>query len=339
MLHRIVENVLLVGVHLRRAPSPARAPAPAALRPLIEALEPERARHDALAIHFGHRYRSGFWSIYLLSAVAVLFAVLPLALGWDDSRHTLHPILGIWALGEVVIICTVAITYWLGHRRDWQGQWLEARTTAELIGYLPLLAPLVDFERPEEDPDWYLRVFDPGQHLRGNREVTELCRRHETKVRSQLAGAWKDPKFVADYAAWTAGTLEGQAHYHHGVAHRQHALRHRAHALSNALFGLTALGALLHLVLHTLYLSIVTTFFPALGASIHGAIAQSEAYRLETSSSRLEQDLRRAIARLEEAAAQGTEAVRESVRDALALILEEHQDWHMLVRPHALPLA
>jgi len=26
------------------------------------------------------------------------------------------------------------------------------------------------------------------------------------------------------------------------------------------------------------------------------------------------------------------------VEAALALILEEHQDWHMLVRPHHLPL-
>jgi len=32
-------------------------------------------------------------------------------------------------------------------------------------------------------------------------------------------------------------------------------------------------------------------------------------------------------------------AIRESIQEALELILEEHQDWHMLVRPHHLPLA
>jgi hypothetical protein len=32
-------------------------------------------------------------------------------------------------------------------------------------------------------------------------------------------------------------------------------------------------------------------------------------------------------------------AVKASIEDALALILEEHQDWQMLVRPHHLPLA
>jgi hypothetical protein len=31
--------------------------------------------------------------------------------------------------------------------------------------------------------------------------------------------------------------------------------------------------------------------------------------------------------------------LRMSVEAALALILEEHQDWNLLVRPHHLPLA
>lgn len=300
--------------------------------------------------------------IYLLSAVAVLFAVLPLALGWDDSRHILHPYLGIWALGEVLIISTVAAVYWLGHRRDWQGEWLRARTTAELLGYLPMLAPLVDFRRGCEEADWYLRVFDPGQHLRGNREVTALCRRYEAQMREALASVWADTQFVAAYARWSASILEQQEHYHRSVVLRQKVLQHRIHTVNIWLFGLTALGALTHLMLHSLYLSIVTTFFPALGASLHGALAQSEAYRLEVASDRLSKDLRMAVARIREAAAAPAAAaphtsprtagsvsfvhdsaaaaqlVRDAVQAALSLILEEHQDWHMLVRPHRLPL-
>jgi hypothetical protein len=30
--------------------------------------------------------------------------------------------------------------------------------------------------------------------------------------------------------------------------------------------------------------------------------------------------------------------VKARIQSAMALILEEHQDWHMLVRPHRLPL-
>ncbi|HEY6453580.1 MAG TPA: hypothetical protein VIX87_13395 [Steroidobacteraceae bacterium] len=55
-------------------------------------------------------------------------------------------------------------------------------------------------------------------------------------------------------------------------------------------------------------------------------------------------DLRGAIARIEltldaDAGPADAGALRTSIEAALALILEEHQDWHMLVRPHQMPLA
>jgi hypothetical protein len=89
---------------------------------------------------------------------------------------------------------------------------------------------------------------------------------------------------------------------------------------------------------------VITTFFPALGASLHGALAQSEAYRLGSTSERLWGELQRAIgairATLEpRSSALAVEPIQESILAAIELILEEHQDWHMLVRPHHLPLA
>ena len=95
-------------------------------------------------------------------------------------------------------------------------------------------------------------------------------------------------------------------------------------------------------MVHTLWLSVITTFLPALGASLHGALAQSEAYRLAVTSERLDGELKASIERIEAAqAASGADAeqgIRNAVRDAIGVILEEHQDWHMLVRPHHLPL-
>ncbi len=159
-----------------------------------------------------------------------------------------------------------------------------------------------------------------------------------------LAGAWSDPEFIASYARWTIDILEQQRHYHHGIAGKQHALRHRVHTVNSALFSLTAVGALMHLVIHTLWLSLVTTFFPALGASLHGALAQSEAYRLETTSQRLVMELQGAMNRIRTALEAGAPAsdapaLKAAIEAAMALILEEHQDWHLLVRPHNLPLA
>ena len=196
-------------------------------------------------MHFGHRYRSGFWAIYLLSAIAVLFAVMPMALGWDSAAHTLHPYAGLWAVGEVMIIGTVSAIYWLGHHRDWQAEWLRARTTAELTWYLPMLAPLLDFAAPAAEPNWYLRVFDPGQHLRVADDVAALCAENEPLARRLLGAAWNDPQFIANYAQWTIDILEQQRRYHFRVAGKQHALRHRVHSVNSALFALTAVGALI----------------------------------------------------------------------------------------------
>jgi hypothetical protein len=347
-LHQIIQRLLLLGAQLDAAPPPPVPAPPSALAPLIDSIAAAHRTFDGRAVRYGHRYRSGYWAIYVLSAVAVLFAVLPLALGWDDSRHMLHPFVGLWAVGEVLIIIAVGAIYWRGHRRDWQGQWLHARTTAELTWYLPLVAPLVDFCRKDGNANWYLRVFDPGQHVRSAGEVEALCTRHESMAHERLEHAWSDRLFIAGYAAWTIAILEGQQYYHQRVASKQHALLHRVHGLNNWLFGLTGLGALMHLLVHTLWLSLITTFFPALGASLHGALAQSEAYRLSVTSERLVVELRGAVeqirATLEAAAARDPDAlpdpaaVKASVQAAIALILEEHQDWHMLVRPHRLPL-
>jgi hypothetical protein len=342
--HQTVQRLLLLGARLDAQPAPPEPAAPAALRPLIASIAAAHGAFDARAVHFGHRYRSGFWAIYLLSAIAVLFAVLPLALGWDSPSHVLHPYVGLWAAGEVLIIGTVSVIYWLGRHHRWQEQWLRARTTAELSWYLPLVAPLLDFNVLSAEANWYLRVFDPGQHLRAVDEIAALCARHEAQARELLGGAWPNREFVSAYARWTIEILEQQRHYHHSVATRQHALVHRVHMINTYLFGLTALGACMHLLIHTIWLSLITTFFPALAASLHGALAQSEAYRLDNTSRRLVKQLGASIERIRgalvtAAAENDPEPVRVAIQGAMAIILEEHQDWHLLVRPHQLPLA
>jgi hypothetical protein len=343
-LHQFIQRVLLVGAHLESPPAPPAPQAPPALMPLIGAIADAHRSFDERALMYGNRYRSGFWAIYLLSAIAVLFAVMPLALGWDSPNHLLHPYAGLWALAEVLVIGTVSAIYATGNRRDWQGQWLRARTTAELSWYLPMLAPLLDFSAPTAAVNWYTRVFDPGQHPPAADDVAALCARHEPLARSLLATAWSDPAFISGYGRWTMDILAEQRHYHQRIAGKQHALSHRVHKLNSGLFALTALGALTHLAVHSLWLSLVTTFFPALGASLHGALAQSESYRLSVTSERLATGLQDSIERIRTAleareSAQDVVALKAAIEAAMALILEEHQEWHLLVRPHHLPLA
>jgi hypothetical protein len=310
---------------------------------LIDSLAQPHRDFDAVAIRFGHRYRSGFWAIYLLSALAVLCAMMPLALGWDDLSSYLHSYAAGWVISEILVIAGVAAIYWRGHKNSWQGEWLRARTVAELTSYLPLVAPLVDFSKAQDDAGWYSRVLPAGAHTAAPEEVVALCRVNELRTRELLEGAWSDTSFLAQYAAWAVGILQAQQAYHARVARRSHVLRHRIHRVTAALFAFTALGALAHLLVHSRWISLITTVFPALAAALHGALAQSEAYRLESASERVALELQKSVGDIgsalqADAADQRIEGVKTAIRGAVALILQEHQDWYMLVRPHHLPL-
>jgi hypothetical protein len=165
----------------------------------------------------------------------------------------------------------------------------------------------------------------------------------EAETRARLADAWSDPAFVASYAQWTVAILQAQKVYHTRTAIRAHALLHRVHLLTIALFALTGLGATAHLFIHSRRITLLTTFFPALAAALHGALAQTEAYRLHATSERVAAELQAASDTIRAATPipgdANVEALKDAVRAAIELILEEHQDWHMLVRPHHLPLA
>jgi hypothetical protein len=185
-------------------------------------------------------------------------------------------------------------------------------------------------------------VFNPGQHVREASEIDALCLRLAEPARAMQAVLWQDAAAVREYGQWAIGILRGQRIYHQRVRDEQHTLQHRVHRITGCLFALTAAGAALHLFLHTMWLSLVTIFFPALGAALHGALAQSEAFRLEQTSTRLAARLTAAVAEVEAALAYEVAqaaVVAQAVRNAVAAILDEHQDWHGTVRPHHIPLA
>jgi len=340
-LHQHIQRLLLIGARLDTPSAPPIPAPPQRLQSLIDSIAESHREFDTVAIRLGHRYRSGFWAIYLLSASAVLCAMMPLALGWDDFSSYMHSYAAGWVIAEIVVIAAVAAIYWRGHRNDWQGGWLRARTVAELTAYLPLIAPLVDFSK-RRDESWYARVQPTSLDLVTPEAVVALCGTNEPRARELLDDAWSDRGFVVCFAAWTIGILQAQQAYHARVARRCHVLQHRIHRVTAGLFILTALGALAHLVVHSRWISLITTVFPALAAALHGALAQSEAYRLESASERVALELQKSVDEIRQSTNESTGAgparLQSAVRAAVALILEEHQDWYMLVKPHHLPL-
>lgn len=337
--HQRIQALLLVGVRLpATAASPAVDPPPA-IASLVNAIAPAYAASNARAMESGNRYRSAFWGLYLLSAMAVLCAVMPLALGWDNGRHAMHAWAPFWVVLEVILIAVLGLLYRRGHHHDWQGQWLASRTEAELAWYLPLVAPLVVPGKTGLTPSWYARLASNTLHVPESTVINALCARHEPAVAAALHDAWSSPDFVEQYVAWALAQFDAQRNYHDRLALRSDALMHRIHKINAGLFILTLMGALAHLVVHSMWLSFVTIFFPALGASLHGALAQTESYRLAATGRRLSAELGQTRSAIVAAQLEGDNGkVRAAIEGGLALILGEHRDWHMLVRPHHLPL-
>jgi hypothetical protein len=337
--HHHIQSVLLAGIRFPVAPSTDTVTPPAALAPLVAAVVSEHAASNARAIKAGNRYRSAFWALYLLSALAVLCAVMPLALGWDHGRHVMHAWAGFWAGLEVFVILVLGLIYRRGHHRDWQGQWLASRTEAELIWYLPLVAPLVVPAATGASGNWYTGLAGKTLQVPDSGANDTLCSRLGPGVAGALRGAWSDTAFVEQYVAWAVAQFDAQRRYHDRLMLRSEALMHRVHKINAWLFILTLAGALMHLVVHAMWLSFVTIFFPALAASLHGALAQTEAYRQAAISRRLSLELGKTMAMIaSHCPALERDKVRDAIEAGLTLILEEHRDWYMLVRPHHLPL-
>ena len=71
-LHQAALRLLLLGSRLGLPPPPPKPRAPQRLQPLIDAVAPAHKAFDDRTVFAGHRYRSGFWAIYLLSAIALI---------------------------------------------------------------------------------------------------------------------------------------------------------------------------------------------------------------------------------------------------------------------------
>jgi uncharacterized membrane protein YhaH (DUF805 family) len=337
--HQRIQALLLLGVRFPAPAPPAAVAPPPALAALMSAILPAHAASNARAIRAGNRYRSAFWGLYLLSAMAVLCAVMPLALGWDNGRHAMHAWAPFWVVLEVILIAVLGLLYRRGHSQDWQGEWLASRTEAELAWYLPLVAPLAVPGATGASASWYGRLGASALQVSDSAAINALCARQETAVAATLHDAWSRPDFVDQYVAWAVAQFDSQRSYHDRLALRSEALMHRVHKINGCLFLLTLTGALSHLVVHSMWLSFVTIFFPSLGASLHGALAQTESYRLAATARRLSAELGLSRADILAAHAEGDGArVRAGIEGGLSLILGEHRDWHMLVRPHHLPL-
>lgn len=249
---------------------------------LVNWLRPFYAWADKLAVSYGDTYRSAFIFCYLLAALAVGFALGPLAFGLIGSHH--HTLEAFFIILECIAIIAILLIVWIGNTWRWHERWIDYRMASELVRHLRLVVPLGGGRSFPQIPAhltgyghpagtwmaWYIRAVerDLGQ------PSAKMDRNHIEKCLAQIKEL-----------------LDGQIRYHRDNAKRSHRIENRLHKAGIWLMAMTLAACVLHLITSSVFpiwagliLTFFCGFFPALGAAMAGINNQGEFRRVEKRS-------------------------------------------------------
>jgi hypothetical protein len=243
---------------------------------------------------FADAYRSGYVLTYLLSAIAVLVALLPMAAGLEGEAQT------ICVLIEFAILLGILVLFVIGRTRRWHERWMEQRLLAELIRQLRVLIPLGG-GRPFPRTPTHLGVY-------GNLSQTWMYWHMRAIARATgIPKARVTHEYVLNCLNYIdkilGGPGGGQFKFHKDTETRSDHIAHRLHKASTWLFGLTLLGIGLHLLMELLgsaalpmgmkfeipehvqkqidhWLVLASAFLPALAAALAAISNQGEFARV-----------------------------------------------------------
>ncbi len=301
-----------------------------AKRAVREKLLPARVRAESMAARNQRRYLGAGLTVYVLAPITV--AAVAVA--------TLFPPLAAWGFGiEFALLALILIIVISTDQLRVRRKWIESRFLAERLRAASFLtaagvettgpAAFVDLPDQSRAQEWVLLAFREVVHRIG---PLETC--------------WGKPygnvlAFIE--RAWIGNQLE----YHRTTANRARKFNLWLEYSGFGLFVLALLAAGLHVWLswehgaiardwlHQL-LTLVAIVSPAWGASLGGLRAHREYSRLEKRSGNMCRQLEELQRRAREV--DGRTSLERLLRDTEELMLDEAQDWLMLmsaVRLHA----
>jgi hypothetical protein len=294
-------------------------------------LRPHYAWSDKLADLYADSYRSTYVLAYLLTAAAVLLALLPDAVGWKDPAS-----IGKRACITGEILCLFAILgawFWSRGHGHWHDRWLQYRLLAERIRQLRLLIPLGCVEPSPRLPT-HLGPYDPARswmswHVRALARATGIP---TAKV--------KGP-YIAQSLSYIRKVVDGQAEFHKLTCQRSQRIEHRLHLVILLLLVVTIASVLIHLFSHSPFESwftLICAGLPALAAALAGIINQGEFARIAKRSEAMDKRLDQ-ISKDIEKLSQTNDSTPTSLKLAQAkslavgtaqLMVDELLDWHVI---------
>jgi hypothetical protein len=297
---------------------------------------------------FADAYRSGYVLTYLLSAMAVLVALLPMAAGLEGEAQT------VCVLIEFGMLLAILLLFVIGRTRRWHERWMEQRLLAELIRQLRILIPLGG-GRPFPRTPTHLGVY-------GNLSQTWMYWHMRAIARATgIPKARVTHEYVLNCLNYidriVGGPDGGQFKFHRDTEARSKHIAHRLHKTATWLFGLTLFGIGLHLSLELLadaapllgfkipdhlqkeidhWLVLASAFLPALAAALAAISNQGEFARVAKRSAAMADSFgrfTRQISVLRSSDAQGVLKLAQVIPlagEIAEVMVDEVADWRVV---------
>ncbi len=306
------------------------APPEATQRYLLDRLCPHYAWADGLSGYYAGLLRSSSLATNLLSASAVLVAMLGMlghAYHMEGRR--------VPAITEFALIVVILAITWHGRRKRWHERWLNYRQLAELLRqycYLaPLGCPLATPTLPAHFSAGSDRSWVDGMFRAIARDLG-------------LAPATVDRPYLASIGKLIDSILNDQIGYHESNSHTLSKLSHRLHHIGTALFILTLLACVVHVFTNqeSYLLLILATVPPAFGAAFYGIASHGEFARTADRSRAMALELRSLqsmdLKNALESESESFAALREAAQRIAGVMIAETMDWSFVFRYRTLNL-
>jgi hypothetical protein len=251
-------------------------------------LVPYYAWADRASVRSADQYRSAFVLAFLLAALAVGMALLPIGASRDpDSEAAL-----LCNAVELLAIALILVLVLVGSRAGWHERWIDYRLLAEMIRQLQIVAPLGGAQPLPQVPAHWSAYGHPRSSWMG-----WYVRAVERWV-GMPTGVVDRDRLAADLAR-LEHLLQQQRRFHEQGAARAHRIEHRLHWCGITTLVVTAVCCVLHLLLHPLHpphqvtaaLTFFCGFLPALGAAVAGISNQGEFRRIAKRSRAMQEQL------------------------------------------------
>lgn len=278
---------------------------------------------DNLAKYYSNLYRSSFVTNYLLAGLAVFFALMSVTVPGAEL---------LWIFFELILIVTILSIVIIGNQKRWHDRWIDYRLLSEEIRQLRFLAPL-GLTTP------VFRV--PAHDTHGDPRGTWVSWHFRAIVRELgMINARVDNHYLKDYRAYISnGEIRSQIEYHENNYPRFHKIHERLHITGNVLFALVLIAVLVHIVLHTKWLTLLVAVFPAFGAAFYGIRTQAEFEQIAKRSWAMSTRLKEIKRELDSPEFNITyRGISEQAKNAAQILSSETLDWRIVFQSKRLVL-